>query len=168
MEELRQRLARDLDRSFPDLVRALQHEVFSGLRGMAGNDAEDLAQETFIRAYRALSDYPPARIEELAVRPWIWTIALNLGRNHLRDQSRRPRKADQEPEGVSPEPLDWIEWEERLAKLSPAQRRAVVLRHVVGLNYEEIAAATGRAEGSVKADVHRGINRLRQLMEDER
>jgi DNA-directed RNA polymerase specialized sigma24 family protein len=44
----------------------------------------------------------------------------------------------------------------------------VVLRHVVGLSYEELAAALGRREGTLKADVHRGLERLRTIMEEER
>jgi RNA polymerase sigma-70 factor (ECF subfamily) len=47
-------------------------------------------------------------------------------------------------------------------------RKAVVLRHVVGLGYEDIAAALDRPEGTVKADVHRGLERLRQQMEMEK
>ena len=47
------------------------------------------------------------------------------------------------------------------------QRRAVVLRHVVGMGISEIAEATGRPEGTVKADIHRGLERLRRVMEQE-
>jgi RNA polymerase sigma-70 factor (ECF subfamily) len=55
----------------------------------------------------------------------------------------------------------------RLGQLSPVQRRAVVLRHVVGLSYAEIADATERPEGTVKADVSRGLARLRLIMQEE-
>ena len=78
MDDLRNRLAEDLDRAFPELVEGLQSELFSGLRSLAGGDAEDLAQETFIRAYRALSEYDADRVRNLSLRGWIWTIALNL------------------------------------------------------------------------------------------
>ena len=168
MEEIRHRLARDLDGTFPELVRLLQNDLYSGLRRLAGADAEDITQEAFIRAYQALTGYPPARIKALAVKPWIWTIALNLGRNHMRDQARRPQKADSVAEPASVEPIEWLSWEERLGSLTLNQRRAVVLRHVVGLDYSEIAEATERPVGTVKADVHRGIERLRQLMEEEK
>jgi RNA polymerase sigma-70 factor (ECF subfamily) len=54
-----------------------------------------------------------------------------------------------------------------MAGLSKPQRTAVVLRHVVGMGVAEIAEATGRPQGTVKADIHRGLARLKQLMEQE-
>jgi RNA polymerase sigma-70 factor (ECF subfamily) len=66
-----------------------------------------------------------------------------------------------------PDPPDTVAWEVRLGQLSPVQRRAVVLRHVVGLSYAEIADATERPEGTVKADVSRGLARLRLIMQEE-
>ncbi len=169
MDDLTERLASDLDGAFADLVRTLQDDLHSGMRRLHGPDAEDLCQEAFIRAYRALEGYPSERIRSLRLRGWIWTIALNLGRNRLRDRARRPVPVPLEDRfGVDdPEPPDGAAWDRRLSVLSPARRTAVVLRHVVGLGYAEIAEATGRPEGSVKADVHRGIEQLRRIMEDE-
>jgi RNA polymerase sigma-70 factor (ECF subfamily) len=66
-----------------------------------------------------------------------------------------------------PEPPDIAAWDVRLSSLSIHQRRAVVLRHVVGMGIGEIAEATGRPEGTVKADIHRGLERLRRVMEQE-
>ena len=170
MDGLCERLAEDLGAAFPDLVRALQDDMYSGLRSLAGPEAEDLTQETFIRAYRALSEYEPGRIRDLKLRGWIWTIALNLGRNHLRAKSRRPQLIGREIEIRSDdaEYVDLDAWHRRLKALPPRVRRAVVLRHVVGLGYEEIAIATGQAAGTVKSDVHRGIGKLRQILEDEK
>jgi RNA polymerase sigma factor (sigma-70 family) len=170
MEELCSRLASDLDAAFPDLVTALGDDVYSGLRRIAGPDeAEDLTQETFIRAYRALQGYEQARVRDLRLRGWIWTIALNLGRNHARDRARRPTLTRLEDRfGLpDPDPVDSEAWDRRLAALPSAQRQAVVLRHVVGLEYPEIAAATGRTEATVRSDVHRGLDRLRQRLEQE-
>jgi RNA polymerase sigma-70 factor (ECF subfamily) len=169
MDDLRIRLADDLDGAFPELVEGLQSELFSGLRSLAGGDAEDIAQETFIRAYRALSDYDPDRVRNLSLRGWIWTIALNLGRNHLRDRSRRPTVAGEliDVGRDDPEPPDWMAWDARLRQLSLPIRKAVVLRHVVGLDYPEISSVTGRPVGTVKADVHRGLQRLRTILEEE-
>lgn len=169
MEHLCQRLAEDVDAAFPDLVRALQNEVYSGLRRLHGSEAEDLVQETFIRAYRALTGYERDRIRQLQLRGWIWTIALNLGRNHARDRARRPlptELVDRHPVS-DPEPVDLAAWDRRLAALSARQRKAVVLRHVIGLSYPELAALMDRPEGTVKADVHRGLDRLRTIMEAE-
>ena len=169
MDGLCKRLADDLDAAFPELVRELQDDMYSGLRSLAGPEAEDLTQETFIRAYRALSEYEPGRIRDLKLRGWIWTIALNLGRNHLRAKSRRPQMVATEIEirSVDPEYIDLDAWHRRLKHLPSRTRRAVVLRHVVGLGYEEIAIATGQAVGTVKSDVHRGLEKLRQILEDE-
>lgn len=170
MDDLCRRLADDFDTTFPEVVSALSDDVYSGLRRLAGTDeAEDLTQETFIRAYKALRGYPEERIRSLRLRGWIWTIALNLGRNHARDRARRPTPVMLEDRfGVEdPEPPDSTAWDRRLSRLATAQRQAVVLRHVVGLDYDEIAEATDRPAGTVKSDVHRGLDRLRRLMEEE-
>lgn len=166
---LAHRLADDLDAAFPDLVADLRDDLWSGLRRLHPNDAEDLTQEALIRAYRALSGYGPDRIRDLRLRGWVWTIALNLGRNHARDRARRPTPvALEDRHGVDdPEPPDAAAWDRRLGRLSVPQRRAVVLRHVVGLGYDDIACALGRPAGTVKADVHRGLARLRTIIEEE-
>jgi RNA polymerase sigma-70 factor (ECF subfamily) len=168
MDSLSVRLSQDLDKWFPDVVRELERDLFSGLRSLAGAEAEDLAQETFVRAYQALRGYPKQRIAAIALRPWIWTIALNLGRNHLRAKSRRPQAVELLDFGATdPEPIDVAAWWRRLNGLSVPIRRAVVLRHVVGLDYDEISLALDRPVGTVKADVHRGLDRLRKIMEQE-
>lgn len=169
-DDLCRRLADGLDDAFGELVEAMSADVYSGLRRLAGADeAEDLTQETFIRAYRALDGYDPRRIRTLRLRGWIWTIALNLGRNHARDRARRPTPVELDDRHAvhDPDPPDSKAWDRRLDRLPVHQRRAVVLRHVVGLDYREIVEATGRAEGTVKSDVHRGLERLRINMEDE-
>jgi RNA polymerase sigma-70 factor (ECF subfamily) len=65
------------------------------------------------------------------------------------------------------EPPDTAAWDVRLSALPTNQRRAVVLRHVVGMGIAEIAEATGRPQGTVKADIHRGLEKLRKTMEQE-
>lgn len=169
MEHLCERLAEDLDGSFEELVDALGDDVYSGLRRMHGEAAADLTQEAFIRAYRALGGYEADRIKALRLRGWIWTIALNLGRNHARDRARRPQPVelhDIHPV-ADPEPVDEQLWRRRLEALPSAQRSAVVLRHVVGLDYAELSTALGRPEGTVKADVSRGLARLRTIIQEE-
>lgn len=172
MEDLARALATDLDSAFPTVVDVMGSQVFWGLRRMCGDhqEAEDLTQETFIRAYRALGGYDRERIRAMDLRPWLWTIAMNLGRNHLRDRSRRPTFVEMTVETGTEdaEPVDGAAWDRRLSVLSDDQRAAVVLRHVVGLGIGEIAEVTGRPEGTVKADVHRGLARLRKTIEEER
>lgn len=171
MDDLSLDLARNLDMAFPSLVEQMSTRLYWGLRRMTGDghQAEDLSQEAMIRAYKALSGYSPERIRELRLEPWVWTIALNLGRNHLRDRSRRPilAEAKTEPTDFDTEVPDTAAWQRRLDTLPRAQREAVVLRHVVGFGTSEIADITGRPEGTCKADIHRGLKKLREIMEAE-
>lgn len=170
MDEMKSALLSDIDGAFPELVEIMGPKLYWGLRRMTGEaqEAEDLTQETFIRAYQAISTYDSKRIRELQLSPWLWTIALNLGRNHLRARSRRPTFVEMEDHGHDdPELHDEAAWDRRLGSLSGVQRRAVVLRHVVGLSIAEISVATGRPEGTVKADIHRGLGRLKNEMERE-
>jgi RNA polymerase sigma-70 factor (ECF subfamily) len=169
--ELAAQLAADLDGSFETLVLAHQDRLFTiALRtGGDRHDAEELVQDCLVRAYRALASYEPARIRELRLRGWLTTILLNAGRNRARVRRVPTTELAFEP-GAEPavDPLvrrDQREtWAGLLADLSPAQRTAVVLRHVDGMSYAEIAAAVGRPEGTVKAHVHRGLAALRTAL----
>jgi RNA polymerase sigma factor (sigma-70 family) len=176
-DDLAAALAQDLDTAFPDLVRTLQDGVFSGALRMVGNrhDAEEIAQEAFLRAYRALRQYPASRIRELNPGAWVWTIAANLCRNHHRTRSRRPvtteLSIDPAATGRGPESeaLDHDLGDHLVAELrhlSWPMRSAVVLHHVVGLPFDEVAAALDRPVGTVKADVHRGLARLRSRLQE--
>ncbi len=177
--ELAAALARDLDTAFPELVTATQDEIYSGVRRLvpAAADAEDITQEAYVRAYRALTGYPTARIEALSLRPWLWTIALNLCRNAARSRTRKPpgaplTAADEpanrdDPAAAAVSSLEEAAWRTRLRTLPAPMRTAVVLKHVAGLSYPEIATAMGRPVGTVKADVHRGLARLRALLESD-
>jgi RNA polymerase sigma factor (sigma-70 family) len=177
--ELTQRLADDLDSAFPELVMQHQDLVYGVALRVVGNaaDAEDVAQDAFLRAHRALTGYAAARISALRLRPWLARIALNLARNHVR--ARRADAAletDLVPAGRSrDEPVSIAErreehmfWAGLLARLPERQRICVGLRHVDGLSYPELAAALGRPLGSVKSDVHRGVRLLRAAYEAER
>lgn len=168
------RLARDLEKGFPDLVAHHQDLVYGIALRMTGRpaDAEDLAQEAFLRAYRALRRYPPERIAGLLTRGWLAAIVANLGR----DRARRHRPPTADLDGLADEVTDASPsleelvtrheaaraWRARLAALPAAQRRAVELRHVEGLTYPELALALGRPLGTVKSDVHRGVRALRE------
>jgi RNA polymerase sigma-70 factor (ECF subfamily) len=173
---LADRLATDVDSAFPELVVTYQNRLYSGVRSFVGSaDAEDVTQETFIRAHRALHKYDADRIRELQLSSWIWTIAINLCRNWARNRSRRPQTAQltfdhadpTSTEGAAVDSAMLAAWRIRLNRLSEAQRNAVVLRHVVGLSYQQIAAATNRPVGTTKADVSRGLAALRRIMNEE-
>jgi RNA polymerase sigma factor (sigma-70 family) len=176
---LTDRLSQDVDAAFPELVDTYGRAVYTTALRMSGRpaDAEDLAAETFLRAYRALRGYPPARVRVLQPRSWLITIVLNLWRNQVRAASRRPQQVPlegpDEPRtrsGLPEEQLRRREIEaglaERLADLPDNQRLAVVLRHVIGLSYGEVAAVLGCPEGTAKSHVSRGLQLLRTLIGD--
>jgi RNA polymerase sigma-70 factor (ECF subfamily) len=163
------RLAKDIEGTFEDLVRAHQDRLYSGIRRLVGDLelAADLSQDTFIRAYKALCSYSPSRIRQLKLRGWLWSIALNVVRSNARHQGRRPRQsqvsveelvdASNQPETSAINAANEIWWRDELKQLPVHRRNAVVLRFVGELSYAEIAAATKRPIGSVKSDVHRGL-----------
>ncbi len=169
-------LAEDLEAGFAAFVRAHSGPVYSTALRLSGSraDADDLAQETFVRAYGALRRFDAERVLALESRPWLLTITLNLWRNRLRGAARRPREAHAVP-GVPvvdrrPGPEERAEESEAsralvalLAELPEHQRVPVVLRHVVGLSYAEIASTVGCPVGTAKANVSRGLERLRAL-----
>ncbi len=177
LDTLTERLASNRDGAFPDLVRSFQDGIYSGALQFTRNrsDAEDVTQDTFVRAYRALGTYDPERIRDLQLRPWLWTIALNRCRNLLRSRARHPedppvdehrdRSIDTATEATAN--ADLAMWRVRLAFLSGPQRTAVVLHHVVGLTYEEISQATGRSQSTSRSDVRRGLARLRTIIAEE-
>src|SRR3954454_21956670 len=84
--ELTERLARDLDGTFEVLVRAHVDRCYAIALSVLGNphDAEEVAQDALVRAYRALGGYEPGRIRELRLRPWLATIVVNLCRKRVR------------------------------------------------------------------------------------
>ena len=170
-EALAARLAVDLDGSFEALVDAHAGRLFSIALRFIGDrsDAEEAAQDALVRAYRALTGYDEARIREIRLRPWLATIVLNVCRNRARvnrvatvelafDPSAEPVV---DPVARSDEKASWALL---LATLPPTQRAAVVLRHVDGLSYAQMAEALGRPEGTLKAQVHRGLAALRDAL----
>lgn len=177
--DLNSRLAADLDGAFADFVRAHQDGVYATALGLTRrhHDAEEVAQETFVRAYRALQGWDTGRIRELRARPWLAAIALNQVRNRARTARRRPATSSLEvaPDpAAGPDPADVAErlgeagvWAQRLAALPAAQADAVVLRHVWGLPYAELADALDVPPGTAKARVHRGLAALREMVEAE-
>lgn len=167
------RLSRDLDAAFPDLVVAHQNGIYAGILRMTSNrdDAADLTQETFVRAYQALGGYDGERIRQMRLDGWLWTIALNLCRNRARSRSRRPQMVpliDLDPAGRDDTEADALAGHgpllEALGTLPKRQRECVVLRHVVGLDYAAMSEAMGRPEGTLKSDVHRGLQRLQSIL----
>src|SRR5579863_9869034 len=98
-------LADDLDAGYEAFVRAHSAAVYSAALRLSGSrvEADDLAQETFVRAYRALRRFEAERVLTLESRAWLLTITLNLWRNDLRRAARRPGQAGA-PERDVPDP----------------------------------------------------------------
>ncbi len=171
---LAQRLAADLDGTFEALVLALQGPVYRFAYRYCGNaqDAEEIAQDAFVRAYEALRNYEPERIAALKLSPWLLTITVNLARNRARGKRLLTEDLETiaEPAAVSTDEPEHIaeryELSDRLAEalreLPPRYRSAVILRHVLGLGYAEAAAVLDLPAGTVKSHVHRGIQLLRE------
>lgn len=180
-EDLPVRLAAGLDGAFESLVLAYQRRLYAFALRLVGRreDAEEIAQDALVRAYRALSGYPPERIRALALRAWLFQITLNVARNRMRGNRPEVISLDGDAERDALElPDSELERPERQAERAearrelaalllalPARYRAVVLlRHVEGLGYAEIAQVTGQPIGTVKANVHRGVRLLRQSL----
>lgn len=160
----------DLDDGFTQMVATYQPGIYSGAYRLTRHhqDAQEVAQDTFVRAYHALERYDVDQIVTLQIRPWLWTIALNLCRNRAtRSMPTSSLPSQDFIEIVDEEPFDHREWSSRLALLPGPQRTAVVLRHVVDLPIAEIVAVTGRPEGTIKTDISRGLARLRRILEQE-
>ena len=160
----------DLD-AFEALVRRYQSRMVSLARTLTGTaeDAEDLAQEVFVRVFKSLGAFRG----ESSFRTWIYRVGVNVVRSH---QSRwRRRQAVWEDSGADAtstfDPADEADFEaawltreaiERaLEGLPPELRLAVTLRDVHGLEYRDIAATTGVPIGTVESRIFRARQRLR-------
>jgi RNA polymerase sigma-70 factor, ECF subfamily len=163
--------------AFDALVRRHEVRIFNLARALVGRDgdADDLAQETFIRAWRAIGRFRG----ESAFRTWLYRVAINVVRSHLAQRARQrwmwgwfretPGETPVDPAGP-PQPdveetlvrRDAID--RALASLSPDLRMAVTLRDVEGLGYREIAETLGVPIGTVMSRIARGRARLRPLL----
>lgn len=171
------RLADDLEGAFPELVVDHQQLVYGvAVRVVGDFYAEDVAQEVFVRAYRALKRYPAQRVREMRLRPWLARMALNQARNSIRGRKVTADLADlaDHPQSAVEAPHQWAQrkeeqrmWRRLLDGLPARYRLAVALRHIDDLSYAEIAETVGKPLGSVKSDVHRGIALLRAAYDAE-
>ncbi len=165
---------------FELFMRNYQNMVFSTAMRLLANqaEAEDISQEVFLKAF--------ARFDQLRDDPhaagWLKTVATNLSLNHLsRYRSRwrffselfpnREEDDDAEPEFADESGADVLEQRERsvwveqaLHKLPTAQRVPLVLYHIEGFSYEEIASKLGVSLGKVKTDIFRARETLRRKL----
>jgi RNA polymerase sigma-70 factor (ECF subfamily) len=173
----------DLD-AFEALVQRHQHRLVHFARLMVTNpsDAEDVAQEAFLRAYRSLGQFRG----QSAFKTWLYQIATNVARTHL--AKRRDRAEVQEPEmggdaggerrerasGARREVASAENLERRVIAHDQLRRAlndlpqdwkdAVVLRDIEGLDYREIAEVLGIPMGTVESRIFRGRQRLKAAL----
>jgi RNA polymerase sigma factor (sigma-70 family) len=126
-------------------------------------DAQDLFQETWLRAYRA---YPQLDSAE-GLRPWLFRVASNLCLNRKRDRARRAQviadnELQEEHAGTAaPVHENAIHLKAVLGRLPNKQRQALVMRKFGGLEYSEIAAALGCSEEAARAGVYLAMKKLK-------
>ena len=161
-------------RAFEDLVRTQQHRVYGLALRMLGNaaEAQDVAQEVFIRAHRGLAEFRG----DAQISTWLYTIASRLCLNRLAGSERRLARHGEEAlakladTGPGPDQaLERGELEEALhraiADLGEERRVVVVLRDVEGLAYEEIAEILELPVGTVRSRLHRARLDLKEKLE---
>ena len=148
--------------AFAEIVERYQHRIyFMSLTRMRDRfEAEDLAQETFIQAYRKLASYDPQR----SFRNWLFTICANLGKNRLRSRSRRREVHNPNPEIIpaliqSPEHCR-LDLMVALHKIPEKLRVPLFLKHVEGFSYNEISSMMKIGTSAAKMRVKRGRDLL--------
>lgn len=161
--------------AYGELVRRYQGAVFNVCLRLLGepNEAEDMAQETFWRAYQRLATFDVCR----PFGPWIRRVAANVCLNHLEHSRREALPLDEDTVGLpgpmrGPEELHEArelgeQIREALLELTPRGRLAIELRHFEGLSYEEIALDLGMTLSEVKSQLYRARRALaRRLRSD--
>jgi RNA polymerase sigma-70 factor (ECF subfamily) len=179
--ELLRRCRAGDERAYRELVTRYQRQVYTLAFRMvrSGEDAEDIAQETFVRVFRSLARYDPAR----PFAAWIHTITARLSIDLIRRRKNRPlsltlggtegeeeRTLDIEDPGLGPDEVVSHGEEERntgalIDSLPPHYRVVVMMRHQQDLSYEEIAEALKLPLGTVKARIHRAREILKKRLE---
>src|SRR6266436_9749272 len=149
-------------------IRPALHRYCARMTGSIA-DGEDVVQDTLARAYYALADLD----EVPPLRPWLFRVAHNRAIDLNRRYDRRNREID-DVSAVDPalDPEDTLARAEalhtavsRFVALAPAQRSCVILKDVLGHSLEEIGALLELSLPAVKASLHRGRVRLRELAE---
>lgn len=131
--------------------------------------AEDVAQEAFIRAFRALARFDSER----PFRPWLLRITANAARNQRRAWGRylyalRRLFQAEPPRPTMPEQKEeaWALWQ-AIRRLRPIDQEIIYLRYFLELSEQEAAEALDIAPGTVKSRLHRALARLREVVKDE-
>ena len=180
-QELLSLLASDLDGHFRRLVQVYQQRLYLFALRLVGrpDDAEDIVQEAFIRAYYALKGTPTHKVSILNLRKWLITITLNIFRNCTRKREQPVISLDLPENGIALDIADqalgpdeeayWHEWryelEGHIASLPEHYRPAITLYLFEELRYAEIAEVLEQPIGTVKGHISRAKYLLRKLLE---
>jgi RNA polymerase sigma-70 factor (ECF subfamily) len=176
---------RGRDDAFRELIRRYERPVFSLVFRMVRDRelAEDLAQDTFIKVLNHIDRYRP----EFKLSSWLFKIANNVAIDHLRRRQLDTISMDGSPHAASAEAIESTSFdvavpqesaleemeakelgsaiEQAIARLRPEYRSCIMLRHVEGRSYEEIAATLDLPLGTVKTYIHRARHELRKELE---
>jgi RNA polymerase sigma-70 factor (ECF subfamily) len=154
--------------AFGALYRDIQPRLLRYLRALAGDDAEDVASETWLQATRDLAGFTG---DYDAFRGWVITIARHRALDHARHRGRRPvapvpvedlagLSAADDTAATALEAIGTDEALRLIAALPPDQAEAVLLRAVVGLDAKTAAKVLGKRAGAVRSAAHRGLRTL--------
>src|SRR5919198_3405945 len=157
--------------AFEEVVRATHRQVYTQALRLVRDrhEAEDVAQEAYLRAFRGLAGFRG----DAQFETWLYRITANAAMSHLRRRGRfGDLLPDAEDDRLEPgasqlpadTPVDRQVLAEALASLPHAMRVAVVLKDVYGLSCLEIAEMDGSTEGAVKVRLHRARKRLKDAL----
>ena len=168
------------DAAWSTIVHSYARSILGMSRRFAGrpDQAEELAQDIFLRVYQSLHKY---RLGEDSFRPWLWRIARNLLIDHCRKTRRHRESSIDSVDGWnfrderSPDPLRSVlqneaveNFRRSLSRLPAICQEAMMLRSFYGLQYQEVAAILDITEGTVKSRIHRGRRELARLLAQQR
>ncbi len=156
--------------AFEEIMRLHERQVLSTALRMLANlqDAQDAAQETFLRLYKSLSKISDAQ----EIRPWLYRVTVNICNDEHRARRRRQTGPLSGPEPVSPALDPEATWHESersrlvemaLKTLPQKERAAVVLRDVQGLSTREVARILGTAEVTVRSQISVARGKLKKF-----
>jgi RNA polymerase sigma-70 factor (ECF subfamily) len=163
-----ERVRRGDEDAFEELIARYQGQLFGYLLGFVGDreTAQDLLQETFLRAYRSIGELADAAL----LRGWLYRIAHNQACSLLRRRRLLrwlPLPFAQGHPAPERSPLEAARVRETLAAIPPEQRSPLLLHLVAGLSYAEIAALLNVTEGAIRMRISRGRAQFRALYGDE-
>ncbi len=152
------------EKVFSEIVGRHKKAVYSLCFRYLGNhqDADEISQETFIRAFRSLSGF---RFQS-SFRTWLFRIAINLSINEF-NRTKKFTELSPENDSISHNPSDddlKRNIREEVMKLPEKQRETVILKAYEGMKYHEIAEVMQCSVGTAKANFHHGINSIREKL----